>query len=363
MLRCVARGCRLARPLRGVVRSEIRQLGTGLVVPGTPRALKDVAKLDLLQEEEPARISAIWEAFHEEQSSCAGSTIGPEEATHIVERGAESPNFVFPLRREGGHFMLFSQYAAAHQMFVLSFLEDYRKSPEMAQPWASVHLFDDLVTTKSVGLLRCEVVPERLTSAEAEHLLLLVQRYYGTSNYDKVWTFNHASRHFDLDGYIAAWYAPRPSNSGGRVAALPADARATRAICASATVRNSHTCDGRREAFGTLRSCSASLPSSGRANNGGSRLLSLFLHIKSFFKTRNCARFSTVQVQVQTNDHTYMHAVLCLVSTSVSPLGLARPQRPTTNKATVLQMSHMVLAACRVNHRRHRRRPLHDQSG
>ena len=100
----------------------------------------------------------------------AGATLGPEDAQAIVERGAESPNFVFPLRRDGGHFMLFSQYAPAHRMFVLTFLEDYRQNPSMAQPWASVHLFDDLLTTKGVGLLRAEVVPERLMTEEASHL-------------------------------------------------------------------------------------------------------------------------------------------------------------------------------------------------
>ena len=89
-------------------------------------------------------------------------------------------------------------------MFVLTFLEDYRRAPEMAQPWASVHLFDELVTSKGVGLLRAEVVPERLTTPEAAHLLLLIQRFYGTSSYDKVWTFNHAERHFDFDGYLAS---------------------------------------------------------------------------------------------------------------------------------------------------------------
>jgi hypothetical protein len=46
------------------------------------------------------------------------------------------------------------------------------------------------------------VVPERLTNAEAEHLLLLVRRYYGTPSYDKVWMFNHAEKRFDLDAYL-----------------------------------------------------------------------------------------------------------------------------------------------------------------
>lgn len=192
----------LARPL--AVTSCSRSLSTGLVIPGTPRTLQDVAKVEMLAAEEPARVGAIWDAFHDDKTSCAGTTVGPEEATHLVERGTESPNFVFPVRREGGHFMLFSQYATAHHMFVMTFLEDYRRAPETAQPWASVHLFDDFTSTKGVGLLRCEVVPERLTAAEASHLMLLVQRYYATSHYDKVWSFNHAERHFDVEAYLAS---------------------------------------------------------------------------------------------------------------------------------------------------------------
>ena len=34
--------------------------------------------------------------------------------------------------------------------------------------------------------------------------LLLIQRYYATSNYDKPWAFNHSERHFSLDNYLAA---------------------------------------------------------------------------------------------------------------------------------------------------------------
>lgn len=168
MLRVAARAT-LRRPAP-LCRVSARSLAVGIVIPGTPRALSDVTKLDLLQSEEPVRISAIWEAFHQDQKSVAGATVGPEDASAIVDRGAESPNFIFPLRRDGGHFMLFSQYSTAHRMFVFTFLEDYRKSPEMAQPWASVHLFDDLVTSHGVGLLRAEVVSERLTTDEAEHL-------------------------------------------------------------------------------------------------------------------------------------------------------------------------------------------------
>ena len=204
--------CRAAQraSLRRAARSAFspsspRWLSSGqasLSIPGTPRTLSELTKIEMLQDEEPARIKQIWESYHTDRAHVAGVTIDAVEYETIAERGGESPMFVFPIRRDGGHFMLLSQYTAAQNMFALTYLDDYRKNPQLAQPWASVHLFDDLLTTKAVGLLRAEVAAERLTTDEASHLLLLVRRYYGTSSYDKAWAFNHAERHFHLDKYL-----------------------------------------------------------------------------------------------------------------------------------------------------------------
>lgn len=168
----------------------VQQRAMSFAIPGTPRALADVTHIDLLESEPPARISAIWESFHEGKDDVAGKCIEPIEHAAIMERGAESPMFVFPIRREGGHFMLLSQFSGAQNMFVLTSLAEYQQNPAMAQPWASLHVFDELLDTKALALLRAEVVPERLTTDEAEHLILLLRRYYGTEAYDKVWIFN-----------------------------------------------------------------------------------------------------------------------------------------------------------------------------
>lgn len=173
-----------------------------IAVPGVARALSDITHLDLLESEPPARISAVWEAFHEGKRGVAGKCVDLAEYELIMERGAESPMFVFPVRRDKGHFMLLSQFTRADRMFVLTSLAEYQQSVSMAQPWASVHLFEELLTAKAIAPMRSEVVPERLTNAEAEHLLLLIRRYYGTPSYDKVWMFNHAEKRFDLDAYL-----------------------------------------------------------------------------------------------------------------------------------------------------------------
>ena len=189
-----------------ISRPHVRCMAGALSVPGVRRTLGEVTKLDMLENESSVRIGAIWESYHADKPAVAGAPVAIADFDRMQTRGAESPNFVFPIRREGGHFMLFSQYSAADSMFVLTYLEEYQRNPAAAQPWASVSLFDELITSKGVALVRAEVAEERLTKAEAEHLLLLYQRYYGneSTGYDKVWMFNHADRHFDLGGYLAS---------------------------------------------------------------------------------------------------------------------------------------------------------------
>ena len=286
MLRLASRSSSLAA--RGARRSS------SLSLPGVARRLGEVAKVEMLEAEEPERISAIWDEFHEHRPELAGCSVAAEEHLKITERARESPLFIFPVRREQGHFLLLSQFNAPSDMFVMTFLEDYKQNPAAAQPWLSVTLFGELLTSKAVGLLRADIAPERLSKQEGEHVLGLarhawshtraprlrrqrrpvrpptapsgpptsprperrsrprrelgcqtaraphregpgggaerarrapprrpggflrkaadrprllatqVRRYYGTDNYDRVWTFNHAERHFNLDAYLSS---------------------------------------------------------------------------------------------------------------------------------------------------------------
>ena len=151
-----------------------------------PRALAEITNLPLLELEDAKSVKAIWEGHHKEQNTCVAGTLSGAQYDLLESRAASSPFFVFPVPRDEGHFILLSQAQGKH--FLFTFLEDYKRSPATAQPWASVQLFDELLDTKAVGLVRAEVMPERLASAEADRLLMLVRRYYGTSAYDKVRT-------------------------------------------------------------------------------------------------------------------------------------------------------------------------------
>jgi len=197
--RALARGLnQLAPPLRG---GTCRSLATG-VIPGLSRKLDDVVKLDLFAQAEPDRVLHLWAMHHSDKPDLVGAAAEPAEFERIVARGTESPSFVWPVKREGGHMLLYSQYSPADFMFAFTFLEDYRRSPGLAPPWMSVLLYGDLIPSKGLALLRAEADSDRLTKEETQGLLKLLRRVYGGDDYDKVWAFNHFQKRFDLDAYV-----------------------------------------------------------------------------------------------------------------------------------------------------------------
>jgi ATP synthase F1 complex assembly factor 1 len=198
--RAVRRG--LPRPAAQLLpRLRCRALASG-VIPGVPRKLDDVVKLELFEKLEPDGILSIWTKHHADKPELAAAAASADELDRIMKRGTESPSFVWPVRRQSGHILLYSQFAPAHSMFAFTFLEDYRRSPELAPPWMSVLLYNELVPTKGIALLRAESDSDRLTKEETEGLLALVRRFYATDDYDKVWAFNHFQRRFDLQAYL-----------------------------------------------------------------------------------------------------------------------------------------------------------------
>ena len=71
---------KVAMLLRHVARSSPRLsvsaprcLSSAISVPGVHRSLGEVAKVELFENETPARIGAIWESYHADKPDVAGS--------------------------------------------------------------------------------------------------------------------------------------------------------------------------------------------------------------------------------------------------------------------------------------------------
>jgi hypothetical protein len=167
---------------------------------GYVRKLDDIVKLDLLEREMAPAVKQIWEDYHREAEQAWGLAIDVAQYEVLRARLVESPMFIIPVRRDKGFFTLAMQHKERSISF--TFLEEYKRSPETAVPWLFATLYDDLVASKGLALLRADFLPHLLTREEAVEVLKRTLELYASDKYDRVWIFNHASKHFKIDEYL-----------------------------------------------------------------------------------------------------------------------------------------------------------------
>ena len=100
--------------------------------------------------------------------------------------------------------MLLSQYQEPCH-FLLAYLEDYKMDPNRAQPLLTFSIFDDLVSSHGLSLIRCDVINKGIEDNEGRKVMdLLVDTYKVDENYDSwVKQFNSQPEKFDVDDYIS----------------------------------------------------------------------------------------------------------------------------------------------------------------
>ncbi|KAJ8599183.1 hypothetical protein CTAYLR_007516 [Chrysophaeum taylorii] len=178
---------------------------------GGPRRLGDIVKLPLLKRETKDRIGEIWKGYHENRTNAVGRAVEAHHASMLLERAIPAPTFLFPVHREGGHFMLLSQFQKNHVLF--TYLEDFKKNPAFARPRLTLALHDDLAKDKGIVLLRGDIEP-MLSKPESDHLITqLFDTYLVASRYFAPTTgplnFTQSPHTFDHDAYLRA-YPRRP---------------------------------------------------------------------------------------------------------------------------------------------------------
>eukprot|EP00629_Pelagomonadales_sp_RCC1024_P012589 CAMPEP_0119284594 /NCGR_PEP_ID=MMETSP1329-20130426/30556_1 /TAXON_ID=114041 /ORGANISM="Genus nov. species nov., Strain RCC1024" /LENGTH=181 /DNA_ID=CAMNT_0007285277 /DNA_START=167 /DNA_END=708 /DNA_ORIENTATION=- len=165
------------------------------------RKLADIVKVPLLRKEPKERIREIWRGYHAERHDAVGMDMDASAASLLTDRAAAAPTFLHPVRREGGHFLLLSQFQDRRH-FLYTFLEDYKQNPALARPYLSLTLHEDLARDREIVLLRGDV-EKQLTKPEAEHLIdQTLQSYLVSSRFSApggALTFNQKPAAFDID--------------------------------------------------------------------------------------------------------------------------------------------------------------------
>lgn len=185
----------------GFLRSRSRCFSTAHLALGYVRKLDEIVKLELLEKEPAPAVKQIWEAYHQTQAEQSwGLTIDAAQYKVLTERLKESPMFIAPVRRDKGFFVLAMQ--AKEKSMCFTFLDEFKKSPETANPWLFATAYDDLVASKQMALVRADFMPQLITREEAAAVLARTIDLYTSNKYDRAWIFNHAPTHFKVEDFL-----------------------------------------------------------------------------------------------------------------------------------------------------------------
>lgn len=100
--------------------------------------------------------------------------------------------------------MLLSQFQAPSH-FLLAYLEDYKMDPNRAQPLMTFSIFNDLVKSHNISLIRCDVINKGIEEGEGHKVMdMLVESYEVDEAFGRwVKQFNEQPASFDVDDYIS----------------------------------------------------------------------------------------------------------------------------------------------------------------
>ena len=95
--------------------------------------------------------------------------------------------------------MMLSQFQA--NAFLFTYLEEYKTNPSTASPWLSIGVYDELITSNGLGLIRTDFMPS-VSKKEANVVTEMLLDRYGASFSMWLEPFNSKPNSFNFDQYI-----------------------------------------------------------------------------------------------------------------------------------------------------------------
>lgn len=84
-----------------------------------------------------------------------------------------------------------------------SYLGDYQKNPQNAAPFMVVCLFEELLTSHKLVLLRADIVTDKLTRLQGERLVKYTREMYtDPGKFEWVKKFDVRPGEFDMEGMV-----------------------------------------------------------------------------------------------------------------------------------------------------------------
>ena len=187
--------------------------------PISPKSLSQIVDLDKLMKEDRATVETIWTSYHQDNTTTSASAsamvLNKEEGDTVKSRAKVAPLFIIPVFKSSSldsYVMLVSQYQN-NGGFILTYLEEYRRSPDTASPWMSIMLYSDLEDTKDITLLRSDFTANVTKKENVAISKMIMDVYLADDLYDGyVHTFNKEPSKFDFDKFLSLWRTKYSSN-------------------------------------------------------------------------------------------------------------------------------------------------------
>mmetsp|Transcript_62950 Transcript_62950/g.73258 ORF Transcript_62950/g.73258 Transcript_62950/m.73258 type:complete len:201 (-) Transcript_62950:60-662(-) len=172
----------------------------------SPRKLREIMKMSMIEREMPHVVASIWEQYHRERPQNVSRVVQKSDYSTIRKNSKESPMFLVPIKRKAGHLVLLGQNQGLSYMF--TYLEDFKKNPATAHPYLILTMFDELLFTKGLVLVRGDIVNLTLTREESKFAMDETFRLMQdpTLYHELVYKFNHQPHEFDYEKFRAHYH-------------------------------------------------------------------------------------------------------------------------------------------------------------
>lgn len=190
----------------------------GMGLPAPPE-LRDIVKLELLEQETEQRIEQIWLDQYRFDPRYISRTLNKTDHEKLMLRFEECPIFIWPINYESTskYYVLLSQYQ--HKHIFLTSIDSYNSNAENASAFMSITFYDELLLKqpqKNISLIRGEVIQSVHLQIETARNLLdeILSNYKDDQQYkDYIQKFNKNPQGFDIDQYLNTFDFIREANA------------------------------------------------------------------------------------------------------------------------------------------------------
>ncbi|EKX73504.1 conserved hypothetical protein [Theileria equi strain WA] len=167
-----------------------------------PKSLREVAKVQLLQQRDPETIKQLWNAQFAEKREVVTTSMSVKAYETLSFNSKSAPMFILPVKRgSGSYFNAILQFASKSVLYTS--VDSFKaKGLPNSEPYFILTFFDELAH-RDVVLVRGDVINTRDVSKENARALMdnTIMFYTDFNLFQWVKTFNKRPQEFDYEEF------------------------------------------------------------------------------------------------------------------------------------------------------------------